>query len=139
MSAVAECQAAVDASKTGGIAVLVPAIDSIAGTGYPKIGVWSVRLSEWLEFESQGEYFEYARHLASESASLPTRRSTVTGDALLDRLTPFVHDGANFYTSIGGFLDLHQEVLPNVRPVTLRQSRRLTEVLFRDKLVRRLE
>jgi hypothetical protein len=48
------------------------------------------------------------------------------------------HESLSFYANLGAFADLHQQLLPDSRPVTLEQSRRLTQVLLDRKLVKRL-
>ena len=139
MSVVAEHRVKTEPSGTGGLVAVYPMIDEILVTGDRDSGVWSVHLNQWFKLASPNRRFEYIRLGTSQEDDILVQTGPSTGEALLEATSPPVHPSVGFYTSVGGFLDLHQELLPHVRSATAEQSRRLTEVLFRNKLVRRLE
>lgn len=139
MSAVADYQVESERSRTGGPVKSSRMIDAGLATGDWATGVWSVHLRQWVGLTSANKCFEYTQRRTSQDNDILPHAEPSTGDAFLEVASLPIHPSVGFYTSIAGFVDLHQQLLPRISSVTSEQSRRLTEVLFRNKLVRRLE
>jgi hypothetical protein len=138
VSAVADYRVDAKLSKTGGIVTAVPMIDSVLVTGDGKSGFWNVHLNQWQEIIATDWWLRYSQPRTAPEDGVVFWAEMPTGEALLQETAVPTDTGVGFYTSVAGFLSLHQELLPRVKAVTREQSRRLTEVLFRNKLVRRL-
>jgi hypothetical protein len=50
-----------------------------------------------------------------------------------------LHESVSYYSSLAGLFEVHQRLLPIVSDLKPEQSKRLTEVIFQHKLVRRLD
>jgi hypothetical protein len=138
VSAVAECPLEADSCRTGDAVRSAQMIDAIGVTGGRTPGVWSVYLDPWLELISGNSLSEYTQRRNFLGQEILPQTEMATGEAFLEMTSLPVHSSVGFYTNVAAFLNLHEELLPRVRSVTLEQSRRLTEVLFHNKLVRRL-
>jgi hypothetical protein len=84
-------------------------------------------------------YMDYLSGSVSTTFSILAQNTRQTGEASTAAPSLSIHESAGFYSNIGSFLDMHERLFPNVRSVTMEQSRRLTQVLFQHKLVRRLD
>jgi hypothetical protein len=66
-------------------------------------------------------------------------REIVTGVNTFGRRSERIHESVNFYADMAAFLDLHQQLLPVVYELKPEESKRVTEILFKQKIVKRLD
>ena len=84
-------------------------------------------------------FWQESRPLLWGDFLLSEKLETITDTHAYRRAGKTLHESVSFYADVAGLLDLHDKLLPVVYALKLEQSRRVTEILFTKKLVKRLD